>query len=209
MVKCIVFDMDGVLIDSERFYHYRRMGFFDSINIEPGSREINDYVGCSEDEIWNRLVPANAQLRKDLKENYKENYLPYNKINYSKYKMENLDMLIDSLSGKVKIGIASASSMDNINDMMRELDLKSKVDFFISGEDCKYNKPNPEIYKLSIEKSKCDPEDILVIEDSYLGIEAGKKANLKVIALRPKNYKINQKEADYIIDNLIEILEFI
>ncbi|GMA44071.1 hypothetical protein GCM10025853_15280 [Tetragenococcus halophilus subsp. halophilus DSM 20339] len=69
MYNSVIFDMDGVLIDSERFYFDRRMKYFDSIQMEPASRDIEDYVGSTEEDTWQKLV-QDEQLRKELRREY-------------------------------------------------------------------------------------------------------------------------------------------
>ena len=62
--KAVIFDMDGVLIDSEKFYFNRRMKYFDEIGIEPASRKLIDFVGLSDSMIWEKLVPKDEEKRK-------------------------------------------------------------------------------------------------------------------------------------------------
>ncbi|MDN6519196.1 MAG: HAD hydrolase-like protein, partial [Enterococcus sp.] len=63
MKKAVIFDMDGVLIDSEPFYFERRMDFFKAKGIQPGSDRFEDYVGNSENQTWQMLVPDNEIQR--------------------------------------------------------------------------------------------------------------------------------------------------
>lgn len=66
----VIFDMDGVLIDSETFYFERRMNFFQELEIDPGSNQIDDYVGKTEAAIWETLVPEDKSLREELYPKY-------------------------------------------------------------------------------------------------------------------------------------------
>ena len=72
MTTGIIFDMDGVLIDSEEFYFKRRMDFFQKIKIAPGSINMEEYVGKTEKGIWETLVPNDQALRSKLYLLYKK-----------------------------------------------------------------------------------------------------------------------------------------
>lgn len=210
MYKGIVFDMDGVLIDSEMFYFQRRMKFFEEQNIAPGSKDINDYVGKSNVAIWDTLVPNNEQEKKRLKAIYENTFLPKNEIDYLKYSRKNLENLFQLLKdNNIKTGIASASARKNIETMIIDLNIKKYLDFYISGEECSKNKPDPEIYILSINKINLGKKEILVVEDSFNGIKAANKASLDVVAIKPKGYKIFQDDAKYIVDDIFDILKIV
>lgn len=72
MDKAVIFDMDGVLIDSEPYYFERRMDFFKAKGIQPGSDKFEDYVGNSEKQTWKLLVSENETKREKLHQEYLE-----------------------------------------------------------------------------------------------------------------------------------------
>ena len=106
-----------------------------------------------------------------------------------------------------RMSLVSSSNLESINMMVDELEIREYFDYLITGDDFKRSKPDPEVYNYAKSKYDASDDDFYVIEDSNLGIEAGKRANLKVIALRDTRYGIDQSRADYIIDDLIEILD--
>lgn len=90
--------------------------------------------------------------------------------------------------------------------MIKECDLDSLVDYYISGEDCQNSKPDPEIYKKAIEVLEMNPEECIAIEDSSVGIESAKQAGLYVLALKQKDYKVDQSSADETITRIKDVL---
>ena len=207
--KAVIFDMDGVLIDSEKFYFNRRMKYFDEIGIEPASRKLIDFVGLSDSMIWEKLVPKDEEKRKKLKAGYIE-YRRINKIKYKEVFNPSAKAVIEELSKrKIKIAIASSSEKKEIYRMIQECNLEKYIEFYISGEECERSKPCPEIYLKALGSLGVDKEEALAIEDSSLGIEAGKAAELKVIALEQEDCTIDQSKADYKIKDLKEILDII
>lgn len=211
MYKGIIFDIDGVLVNSEKFYMERRMNFFKSIDIKPGSSDINDFVGSNVTKIWEVLVPEDSQKREELKKIYLTEYEQNYPINFKKYANEDLKFVIKSLyNSNIKVSIASAGSVRNIEKFLNDTDIKKYVDFYLSGEELKENKPDPEIYIKASDKMDIKKESLLVVEDSVLGIKSAKRAGLKVVALKPQdNYRIDQSEADLIIDRLRDLLNII
>lgn len=209
MKKAVIFDMDGVLIDSETFYFNRRMEFFNSIGIEPATRKFKDFVGLSDKMIWETLVPYDEKKRIELKAGYVE-YRTKNKIDFNKvvnpssqYTMKRLKKM------NIKIGIASSSEKKEILRMMAECNLGQYVDFVISGEECLESKPSPEIYIRAIEALGILDKDVIAVEDSTLGIASAKAANIEVAALFQKACNLDQSQADYSIKNLKEIIELV
>lgn len=72
MKKAFIFDMDGVLIRSEEFYFERRMRFFKENNLTPGSSDIDDYIGVSNEKVWENLVPEPSE-----RERIRTKYQPF------------------------------------------------------------------------------------------------------------------------------------
>lgn len=206
MKKAVIFDMDGVLAFTEDFYFKRRMNFFDELKVEPSTRKIQDFIGSSSDMIWEMLVPNDEKKREDLK----EKYLKYSKDHEVKF-LEVLNPSTKEVFHKlkeknIKIAIASSSGKKDILRMTKDCEFDDYIDFVISGEECTKSKPDPEIYIETLKALNLSAKDVLVIEDSTLGIRAAKSAGLTVGALVPKDYHIDQSEADFQINDLIEVI---
>ncbi|HDL2079701.1 TPA: HAD-IA family hydrolase, partial [Enterococcus faecium] len=89
---------------------------------------------------------------------------------------------------KIKMAIASSSPMDTINEVVTTCKIESYFDCLISGRDLPESKPNPTIFLKASEQLRIPVEECLVIEDSYNGIKAGKRANMKVLAIKDKRF---------------------
>lgn len=206
MKKAVIFDMDGVLVDTESFYFKRRMRFFDELKIEPATRKIQDFIGLTNEMIWETLVPDDEKKRKNLKEKY-SNYSKEHEVCFLEVLNPSVREVLSKLKDKnIKIAIASSSEEKEILRMIEECELNRYIDFVISGEDCTQSKPSPEIYMKAIKALGILETEALAVEDSILGIRAGKSAGLTVAALVQKDYYIDQSEADYKVDDLIEII---
>lgn len=204
MKKAVIFDMDGVLIDSEPFYFQRRMDFFKEKGIRPGSNKFEDYVGNSEKQTWELLVSENASKRNVLHQEYLE-YKKHHGIDFTKALRSSVPHVLSKLKENgVSIGLASSSPRNEIDKMLADCQLKKYFSFTISGEEVKESKPNPEIYLISREALKCD--DCFAVEDSTLGIASAKAAGIFTVALK-QAFPMDQQAADIIIDELGDFLE--
>ncbi|MDO4378372.1 MAG: HAD-IA family hydrolase, partial [Erysipelotrichia bacterium] len=131
-------------------------------------------------------------------------------IDYNKLKMKNLNETLHRLKKDGHhLSLVSSSNMKSINYIIDLYDIRNYFDYLISGDDFHESKPDPEVYLYA--KSKYDhlKEKIFVVEDSDLGIEAGKRAGLTVIAKRDDRFNYDQSKADYIIEDLTEIIDIV
>ena len=93
---------------------------------------------------------------------------------------------------------------------MDALGLRGLTDFFISGDECVAHKPDPEIYLRALRRLGVTPDETIVVEDSPVGIRAGKAAGALVCALRqPDGVVLDQHEADLVIDSLSEVVSLV
>ncbi|BCA85678.1 haloacid dehalogenase [Enterococcus saigonensis] len=205
MTLGIIFDMDGVLIDSESFYFQRRMDFFNEKNLVPGSKNKLDFVGLTEAGIWQVLVPTGED-----RELLRKEYLDYRKkhpIDFTQVLRSDVTTVLDYLKRKkIKIAIASSSPKSEIDAMLEQNNLVSFFDFIISGETLARSKPDPQIYQLSEAALDCDR--CLAVEDSPVGISAAKAAQLYTLALK-QDFPIDQSQADLVIDDLLDIIKVV
>ena len=204
MYRAVIFDMDGVIVDSEAAYLKRRLDFFNRLGEIPEHTQLQDFVGLSNEAVWQQLV-SDAKKRERLKRKY-DQYQNENPIQYQKYLMPHvIDFLEEIHVQKKKVALASASNPQHITLMLSQCQLSKYFDVVISGENVKRNKPFPDIYLKASEQLAVLPAECLVIEDSFNGILAAKRAKMDVWALKPKNYTIDQKSENCIFQNFIEM----
>lgn len=109
----------------------------------------------------------------------------------------------------IALAVASNSPRDRIRLALEECGLLSYFDYTESPADSGRRKPDPYVYTCTMEKLGIRPEDCVVVEDSALGIQAGKAAGAKVIALKDRDGAINQSMADVIITRIEELLDYL
>lgn len=205
MVKAIILDMDGVLIDSEPIHLEATNRVLKKFGKKLKIEENLPYQGMNEKRYWEVLstkfsLPLspiklakekNTEMWKILKSS-KLKPLPYVKKFLKKMKSEGL-----------KLGVASSSPLDQIEYILEKTDILNFFDVTFSGESFERGKPFPDIFIETAKKLGVKPEECIVIEDSKNGILAGKSAGMKVIAMRALN---GAELADYKVESFKELL---
>ncbi len=131
-------------------------------------------------------------------------------LDYNDILFDGIKELVEYLAEKrVRLAIASASSRDEIEEMLKETGLSKWIQVVLSGEELKESKPNPEIYLVAAEKLDVDIKKCIIVEDSKYGIEAGKRAGAYVIARKEERFACCQERADKIVENIEELRRFL
>ncbi|MDR0199652.1 MAG: HAD family phosphatase [Streptococcaceae bacterium] len=208
----VIFDMDGVLVDSEPFYEARRCDFFEALGISIAHLPHDFFVGGSLKQLW-EVVLGEDFVKFDKEEiavfqaryeAYKDAHpLPYGDLLFPDAK-ETLETL---KKASLKLGLASSSRIQDIARCLRECGLSGFFDSVLSGVDFPETKPNPAIYNKSLENVSVKSDRALIIEDSPKGIAAGKAAGATVWAVKSDNYPLNQSQADLVLPNLTAITQ--
>lgn len=206
MTKGVIFDMDGVLADTEHFYQLRRDAFLDKMDY-PGPRGV-DFVGSNEAAIWETLVPQDEVLRAEMLQGYRA-YRKLHPENYAELVDPRVRPLFAELKRRgVKVAIASSSDREGIGAMVKAAGIEGMADYIISGEECTAHKPAPEIYRRALAALGLKAEQAFAVEDSPTGIASALAAGLRVYALRPRHGEgMDQSAATQVIDTLDEVLE--
>lgn len=209
MFKAVLFDMDGVIVDTEPLHHKAYHQMFNDVNIEVSDTLYASFTGQSTFAICEQLVshfnlPLSPYTLVEIKRDRFKVLFDNDK---SLALLDGvLDLIKDYHSNGMALILASSASMDNINRIFERFDLNQYFKAKISGADLKASKPNPEIFIKASELSKHKPEDCFVIEDSTNGISAAKSANLFCIAFKsPHSEGQDYSKADVIVNHFSEI----
>ena len=189
MIKLIIFDLDGVLVDA-RELHYealnRALETFGSSYVIDREEHLSTYDGLPTRKKLDTLTE-----RKDLPKTFhnevwrKKQEFTHKIIDKEMSYDERLRAILRRLKAEgYAISVASNSIRDSVKMMLLRKGLLEYVDFFYSNEDVKNPKPNTEMYLKCMIKGGVDPKDCVIIEDSHIGRKAAMKSGAHLCAVR-------------------------
>jgi HAD superfamily hydrolase (TIGR01509 family) len=209
MIKTVIFDMDGVIVDTEPVHHFAYNQLFKQLQIEISPELYASFTGNSTKNIFEKLK-AEFDLPHDVETlvNWKREL--FNEAFDHKedlYLLEGVEHLIQDLHANgMQLILASSSATVTINRIFNRFNLFRYFSHIVSGEDFPKSKPHPAIFLKAAELSETPSAQCIVIEDSTNGILAAKAAGIYCIGYDSVNSKMQDySSADQIITNFREL----
>lgn len=209
MIQTVIFDLDGVIIDSEPVHFQLEKQMFDELQIQVPSDEHNSYVGMSSENMWKKIVD-NYKLSYQAKELVQKKHALYmdHLINARNlYPIPYVAELIKELyKNSFKLLIASSSPLEVIEAVIAKFALSNYFIAIVSGTQFTHSKPHPEIFLAAANLANSKPHECVVIEDSANGVTAAKAAGMKCIGFaNPNSGNQNLNNADVIIKSFEKV----
>ena len=207
-MKAVIFDMDGVIIDSEPIHFETDMETMKYLGCNISKEELEKYVGTT-NEYMIADIKKNYNIRKSVEEiiNYKVEMVKNKIVQSDLEPIEGIrELLIDLKDKNIPAAIASSSPKDFINIVVSKFKLQDYFKYIVSGEEVESGKPAPDVYIETAKKLGISPKECTVIEDSKNGVLAAKAAGMKCIGFQNINSG-NQdlSKADIIVNSIGEI----
>jgi HAD superfamily hydrolase (TIGR01509 family) len=209
MIKTVIFDMDGVIIDSEPVHYYAYQQHFRELNIVVSPEMYASFTGNSTKNIYEKLK-LNFNIVEDVATlvNRKRNL--FNDAFDKKddlFLLEGVEDLIKNLfNNGMQLVLASSSANVTIERVFNRFDLNKYFTFKVSGEDFPQSKPHPAIFLRAAELAQTAVENCIVIEDSTNGIKAANAAGIFCIGYESEHSKLqNLSTADKVIARFEEL----
>src|SRR5690554_5525063 len=208
-LKAVLFDMDGVIVDTEPLHRKSYFRMFEDFGIDVSESLYNSFTGqatlpicrtlCQHFELSNQAENLVATKRKHFK------YLFENDNDLALLDGVH-DLITDYYNNDLTLVLASSASMANINRIFERFDLNQYFKAKISGADLKASKPHPEIFIKAAELAEERRENCMVIEDSTNGIKAAIAAQIYCVGFKsPNSVNQNYSRADKVIESFDEI----
>lgn len=208
MIKSVIFDMDGVLIDSEICYLQYDLAFARSKNPNVTIDQLYGMVGASKEPAWRIMAQAidNGQTWQELRREYRASIDVFSQVDYRAiFRPEAVPVLESLKSHNYSIALASSTQMDIIQRVLSENQITHYFQVIVTGDQFKQSKPHPEIYHYTASRLGTPENQCLVIEDSTLGITAASRAGMTIAALIDDRFGFDRSLAHYEIASLTEI----
>ena len=213
MIKAVLFDMDGILYDSEYWYMQGTIEQMRAYGYTGTDREIvSRIVGTTMEGTYRELYKmldgkiSIATLRKNNDRYFDVDHpLDFKKIMFPHVK----EVLAALHADGKKLAVCSSSPMQLIEDSLKVMEIEQYFDFVESGDNLKHPKPAPDIYLKAADALHMKPEDCIVYEDSSAGIQAGINAGIYTVARKDTRFFQDQSKADTSVKSIEELYEWI
>jgi len=209
VIKAVIFDMDGVIVNSEPLHRKAYNEMFKTVGIDVSNQLYESFTGKSTFSICKTLCKSfNLKNHPQELVNLKRQYFKYIFENDADLSLiEGVhDLIQDYYNNDLVLVLASSASMMTINNVFTKFNLDKYFVSKHSGADLKASKPHPEIFINAAKSSGYNRNECIVIEDSTNGIKAANSANIYCIGYKSKHSK-NQdySTANKVIENFKEI----
>jgi HAD superfamily hydrolase (TIGR01509 family) len=179
----ILFDMDGVLIDSEPAHKLAKERAFARFGVTLPEAVYSQYKGMPDEAMMKEVVPSIPQLNVDVQEMLRLKHQEFEAVEHLATPIDGAKDFVDWARSKLRIALATSATSRNRGAALRLLGLSESFEFIVDASGFSLPKPDPEIFLNAMRGLNVDSAECLVIEDSLNGVTAGKAAGCSVVAI--------------------------
>jgi HAD superfamily hydrolase (TIGR01509 family) len=203
-LRAILFDMDGVLIDSEPHYVRADEKLFERLGIPFGEDEVRAITGSNNEVVADLIVSWHPRLkprRDEIAALYEDSIYTALKAEVAGLIPGAMAWVLKAKAAGLKVAIGSSSSARMVFHIAESLGLAPLMDTIVTGDMVSRGKPSPEIYLRCCENLGLRPEACVVIEDSANGLRSGRAAGTRCAAFHGTNrFGIDLSDCDFSFD---------
>ncbi len=205
MIKAIIFDVDGTLLDSKENHIQAWKKAFTELGYDVPLIAIQGQFGRRKKETIEKFIPQKKWLsdgKKIIELKRKHFWQNFNSV---KVFPETYNLINFLKRENIKIAIATSAKRDELDLYFQKLKIKDKVDFTITADDIKKSKPDPQTVQIVLNKLNLNPEETLLVGDSIHDIEAGKRAGVKTVGVLTgytTKEQLNKSNADFVYSDI-------
>ncbi len=209
MIEAVIFDMDGVLADSEPFICEAAMAMFAEHGVQVKPEDFLPWVGTGENSYLGN-VAAQYGFPIDMERDKARTYAIHGEIIKGRLKAlpGAVNFVLHCRELGLKTALATGADKKKMNDVMNEINLPpEEFDATVNGLDVKRGKPYPDIFLEAARRIETSPQNCLVIEDSAAGLSAALASGARVLGLTTTNPAEKMQKAHWVCPNLAHVPE--
>lgn len=209
MIKTVIFDMDGVIVDTEPVHRYAYFHHFDELNIPVTDEMFATFTGNSTRNVFQKLKDI-FNLEHEVENLIQRKRNIFNDAFDTKEDLHLLDgvenLIKDLYQNGIQLIVASSASKVTIDRVFKRFHLHQYFSDIVSGEDFPKSKPHPAIFEHAASLSMAPKNECIVIEDSANGIQAAVSADIFCVGYNSEHSKLQDlSKADVIINHFNEL----
>lgn len=209
MVKTVIFDMDGVIVDTEPVHKYAYFKHFEELKIDVSEELYATFTGNSTKNVYQKIKDQFG-IFTEVEELVLRKRSLFNDAFDTKPDLELIsgveNLIKDLHESGMELILASSASKSTITRVFNRFNLDPYFSHKVSGEDFPKSKPDPTIFLHAASLSKNQKEDCIIIEDSTNGVKAACAAGIYCLGYNSENSKLQNLEgASVLVDDFFKI----
>lgn len=210
-IQLVIFDMDGVILDSEPLHYRAKLKIFDSLGLKE-TFDLQKYVGRPNQELWARVIRENGLSEKPGDLERRQYQLILNDIRTERIQATaGLPQLLESLKKcGVRMAVASSSDRWYVDTVADILEISPYFCCLTGGDEVARQKPQPDLYRKILEKTGLPASASIAVEDSELGVSAALAAGIRCLGYaNPTSGTQNLSGAERKITAMDQVFDYI
>lgn len=187
MIRAIITDFDGTLVDTFEANLRAYQKAFSDVNMSLTAEKYRECFGFRFERFMMAMAVQDDKTANYIREAKKEYYPQYFEFLKPNQSLIGLIESFHSMGGKT--AIASTARKENLMNVVNFLNIADKFDLIYAGIDVKQGKPSPEIYLKAMSSLGVNPEEVLIFEDSSVGIEAARASDAHVLHVTQDDFE--------------------